>query len=58
MYKIVNNEGPSYLNDLLPTMVNEDRNNNLRNRLNFEILFARCSYESSFFHRLFEMSYR
>ena len=50
MYKIVNNEAPSYLNDLLPNMVNAASNYNLRNRLNFEIPFARlCSYENSFF---------
>ena len=50
MYKIVNNEAPGYLNDLLPNMVNAASNYNLRNRLNFEIPFVRlCSYENSFF---------
>ena len=50
MYKIVNNEAPSYLNDLLPNTVNAASNYNLRNRLNFEIPFVRlCSYENSFF---------
>ena len=50
MYKIVNHEAPSYLNDLLPNTVNTASNYNLRNRLNFEIPFVRlCSYENSFF---------
>ena len=50
MYKIVNNEAPGYLNDLLPNTVNAASNYNLRNRLNFEIPFVRlCSYENSFF---------
>ena len=50
IYKIVNNEAPSYLNDLLPNTVNAASNYNLRNTLNFEIPFARlCSYENSFF---------
>ena len=45
-------EAPSYLNDLLPNTVNAASNYNLRNRLNFEIPFARlCSYENSFFFR-------
>ena len=43
-------EAPSYLNDLLPNTVIAVSNYNLRNRLNFEIPFARlCSYENSFF---------
>ena len=50
MYKIVNNDTPTYLNDLLPNRVNETNNYNLRNRNNFEIPFTRlCSFESSFF---------
>ena len=49
MYKIVNNESPSYLNDLLPNRVNETSKYNLRNRHDFEIPFSRlCSFESSF----------
>ena len=49
MYKIVNNETPSYLHDLLPNRVNETSNYNLRNRHDFEIPFSRlCSFESSF----------
>ena len=50
MYKIVKNDTPTYLNDLLPNRVNETNNYNLRNRNNFEIPFSRlCSFESSFF---------
>ena len=50
MNKIVNNDTPTYLNDLLPNRVNETNNYNLRNRNNFEIPFTRlCSFESSFF---------
>ena len=50
IYKIVNNKAPSYLNDLLPNTVNAASNYNFRNRLNFEISFARlCSYENAFF---------
>ena len=37
MYKINNNEAPSYLNDLLPNTMKAASNYNLRNRLNFEI---------------------
>ena len=50
MYKIVNNDAPSYLTDLLPRRVDAVSNYNLRNSQNFEIPFARvCSCESSFF---------
>ena len=50
MYKIVNNDMPSYLKDLLPNRVNETNNYNLRNRNDFEIpSFRLCSFESSFF---------
>ena len=50
MYKIVNNDAPSYLTDLLPSRVDVMSNYNLRNSQNFEIPFARlCSFESSFF---------
>ena len=50
MYKIVNNNVPSYLTDLLPSRVNENSTYNLRTGNNFEIPFTRlCSYESSFF---------
>ena len=49
MYKIVNNEAPSYLTDLLPSRVDVVSNYNLRNSQNFEIPFARlCLFESSF----------
>ena len=53
MYKIVNNETPSneYLKDLLPSLVNDVSNYNLRNNTKYDLLFCRlCSYETSFFH--------
>ena len=50
MFKIVNNDVPSYLLDLLPNRVNETNICNLRNNTDFAIPFTRlCSYESSFF---------
>ena len=50
MYKIVNNDVPSYLLDLLSDRVNETNIYNLRNNTDFVIPFTRlCSYESSFF---------
>ena len=50
MYKIVNNDAPPYLQELLPNTVNETTNYNLRNSQNFDVPFSRlCSIESSFF---------
>ena len=50
MYKIVNNDAPSYLRDLLPNRVDETSTYDLRNNTDFVIPFSRlCSYESSFF---------
>ena len=50
MYKITNNEAPSYLSDLLPNRVNEVGNYNLRNSDNYQIPFSRlCSFDTSFF---------
>ena len=50
MYKIINNDAPSYLTSLLPHRVNEISNYNLRDNENFEIPFLRlCSFETSFF---------
>ena len=50
MYKILNNEAPLYLSDLLPRRVEAASNYNLRNSQNFEIPFTRlCSFETSFF---------
>ena len=50
MYKIINNEAPGYLSNLLPNRVGEQTHHNLRNNQNFEIPYSRlCSYESSFF---------
>ena len=50
MYKIVNNESPSYLSDLLPNRVDQATNYNLRNSENFQVPFSRlCSFDSSFF---------
>ena len=49
MYKIINNDSPSYLVDLLPYRVQEIYNYNLRSRENFDVPFSRlCSYETSF----------
>ena len=39
MYKIIKNETPSYLNDLLPSLVNDVNNYNLRNNTNYELTF-------------------
>ena len=41
MYKIVNNDVPSYLLDLLPNRVNETNIYNLRNNTEFVIPFTR-----------------
>ncbi|MEW8548488.1 MAG: reverse transcriptase family protein [Candidatus Thiodiazotropha sp.] len=50
MYKIVNNDAPPYLQELLPNTVMNTSNYNLRNSQNFDIPFSRlCSFESSFF---------
>lgn len=50
LYRIINNEAPSYLSDLLPNTVGVYTQYNLRNSSNFEIPFARlCSYDNSFF---------
>lgn len=50
MYKMVNNDAPSYLSDLLPNRVGETTNHNLRNYQNFQIPFSRlCSFDTSFF---------
>ena len=50
MYKIINNDAPSYLTSLLPHRVNEISNYNLRDNENFEIPFSRlCTFETSFF---------
>ena len=49
MYKIINNDSPSYLVDLLPYRVQEISHYNLRSRVNFEVPISRlCSYETSF----------
>ena len=49
MYKIINNDSPSYLVDLLPYRVQEISNYNLRSRDNFDVPISRlCSYETSF----------
>ena len=49
MYKIINNDSPAYLFDLLPYRVQELPNYNSRSRENFEVPFLRlCSHETSF----------
>ena len=50
MYKIVTNEAPLCLSDLLPRRVAAASNYNLRNSQKFEIPFTSlCSFETSFF---------
>ena len=50
MYKIINNEAPEYLTNLLPNRVGEQTHYHLRNNQNFEVPYSRlCSYENSFF---------
>ena len=50
VYKIIKNEIPSYLNDLLPSLVNDVSNYNLRNNTNYDLPFCRlCSYETFHF---------
>ena len=50
MYKIIKHETPRYLNDLLPSLVNDEGNYNLRNNTNYDLPFCRlCSYEMSYF---------
>ena len=50
MFKIIKNETLSYLNGLLPTLVNDVNNYNLRNNTNYDLPFCRlCSYETSYF---------
>ena len=45
--KIIKNETPSYLNDLLPSVANGVSNYNLRNNTNYGLPFCRlCSYPS------------
>ncbi len=49
-YKIVKNQAPDYLQDLLPPLVGEVNNYFLRNRQNITIPFSRTSvYQHSFF---------
>ena len=51
MYKIIKNETPNYLNDLLPSLVNDVSNYNLRNNTSYNLPFCSlCSYETSYFH--------
>ena len=50
MYKMIKNDTPCYLNDLLSSLVNDVSNYNLRNNTNYDLPFCRlCSYESSYF---------
>ena len=49
MYKINKTETHSYLNDLLPSLVNDVSNYNLRNNTNYNLPFLLCSYETSYF---------
>ena len=50
MYRLIKNETLSYLNDLLPSLVNDVSTYNLRNNTNYDLSFCRlCSYETSNF---------
>ena len=50
MYKIIKNETPSYLIDLLLSLVTDVRYYNFRNNTNYDLPFCRlCSYETSYF---------
>ena len=49
MYKIVNNDAPFYLTDLLPSRIDVVSNYDLRNCQNFEIPFARYVHLSRHF---------
>ena len=50
MFKIVNNETPGYLKNLLPNRVGDQTHYQLRNNQNYEVLNSRlCSYENSYF---------
>ena len=56
MFKIIKNETPSYLNDLLPSLVNIESNYNLRNNTNYELPFCRlCSYEKCYFPSILKL---
>ena len=50
MFKIVNNETPSYLKNLLPNRVGDQTHYQLRNNKTYEVPYSRlCSYENSYF---------
>ena len=50
MFKIVNNETPGYLKNLLPNRVVDQTQYQLRNNQNYEVPYSRlCSYENSYF---------
>ena len=55
-YKIIHNDTPSYLPDLLPNRVNEAVTYDLENHQNFQVPFSRlCSFDSSFFTSTFRL---
>ena len=50
MFKIVNNETPGYLKNLLPNRVGDQTHNQLRNDPNNEVPYSSlCSYVNSYF---------
>ena len=50
MFKIVNNETPGYLKNLLPNRVRDQTNYQLRDKPNCKVPYPRlCSYENSYF---------
>ena len=50
MFKIVNNETPGYLKNLLTNRVRDQTHYQLRNNKNYEVPYCRlCSYENSYF---------
>ena len=56
MYRIAYNEYLSYLKDLLPSLVNDVENYNIRNTTNYDIPFCRlCSYGTSFFPSIIKL---
>ena len=50
MFRIVNNETPGYLKNLLPNRDGDQTHYQLRNNQNYEVPYSRlCSYENSYF---------
>ena len=54
VYKIIHNDAPSYLSDLLPNRVNEAVSYDLRNHQNFQVHFR--NYVCSTLHSVHQLS--